>query len=74
MNSVRSAMKKSKKATLRRRRKLAARSRRACRDIEAARRADVIRQFDRTVFAPPTKEIQLMSEEERKIYVHPSTN
>jgi hypothetical protein len=67
-------MKKSKKATLRSRRKIAARSRRACRDVEAARRADVIRQFDRTVSALATKEIQLMTEEERKIYVHPSTN
>jgi hypothetical protein len=67
-------MKKSKKATLRSRRKIAARSCRACRDVEAARRADVIRQFDRTESAPPTEEIQLMTEEERKIYVHPSTN
>ena len=67
-------MKKSKKATLRRRRKIAARSRRACRDVEAARRADVIRQFDRTQSAPQTNEVQLMTEEERKIYVHPSTN
>ena len=67
-------MKKSKKATLRRRRKIAARSRRACRDVEAARRADVIRQFDRTQSAPQTKEVQLMTVEERKIYVHPSTN
>jgi hypothetical protein len=67
-------MKKPNKATLRRRRKLAARSRRACRDVEAASWAEVIRQFDRTVSALPTKEIQLMTEEERKIYVHPSTN
>jgi hypothetical protein len=67
-------MRKSNKATLRRRRKIAARSRRACRDVEAASRAEVIRQFDRTVSALPTKEIQLMTEEERKIYVHPSTN
>jgi hypothetical protein len=67
-------MKKSKKATLRSSRKIAARSRRACRDVEAASRADVIRQFDRAESAPPTKEIKLMTEEERKIYVHPSTN
>jgi hypothetical protein len=67
-------MKKSKNTKLRSRQKIAARNRRACRDVEAASRAEVIREFDRAEPTPPTKEIQLMTEEERKIYVHPSTN
>ena len=64
----------SKNTTLRSKRKISARSRRARPDIETASRAEVIREFDRTEPEQPTKEIQLMSEEERKIYVHPSTN
>jgi hypothetical protein len=64
----------SKNTTLRSRRKISARSRRARRDVEAASRTEVIREFDRAEPTPPTEEIHLMTEEERKIYVHPSTN
>jgi hypothetical protein len=64
----------SKNTTLRSRRKISARSRRACRDVEATRRREVVREFDRAEPTSPTEEIQLMTEEERKIYVHPSTN
>jgi hypothetical protein len=66
-------MKKSKNTTLRSRRKIAARNRRVCRDVEAASRLEVICEFDRAEPTPPTEEIQLMTEEEREIYVHPST-
>jgi hypothetical protein len=64
----------SKNTTLRSRRKISARSRRARRDVKAASRTEVIREFDRAEPTPPTEEIHLMTEEERKIYVHPSTN
>jgi hypothetical protein len=64
----------SKNTTLRSRRKISARSRRTCRDVEAASRTEGIREFDRAAPTSPTEEIQLMTEEERKIYVHPSTN
>ncbi|KAF5407870.1 MAG: hypothetical protein Udaeo2_19930 [Candidatus Udaeobacter sp.] len=63
-----------KNTTLRSRRKISARSRRAGRDVQAASGTEVIREFDRAEPTPPTEEIQLMTEEERKIYIHPSTN
>lgn len=61
----------SKDATVRSMRKISARSRRARPDIEAASRSEVIREFDRAEPTPPTKEIQLMTEEERKIFPPP---
>jgi hypothetical protein len=64
----------SKNTTLRSQRKISARSRRARPDREAVSRTEVIREFDRAEPTSPTEEIQLMTEEERKIYVHPSTN
>jgi len=56
----------SKNATIRSRRKISARSRRSCRDVEAASRTEVIREFDRAEPISPT--------EEERIYVYPSTN
>jgi hypothetical protein len=67
-------MKKPNKPTFRSRRKVGARSRRAGRDTDDASRAELIREFDRAEPAPPTKEIELMTEEERKIFLRPSTN
>jgi hypothetical protein len=46
-------------------------NRRACRNVEGTMAA-IIRRFDRTEPTPPTKEIQLMTEEERQIYVRSS--
>jgi hypothetical protein len=66
-------MRSSDKVTRRSRRKIAARGSRACRDVGADTVAATIRQFDRAEPTPPTKEIQLMTEEERKIYTRPST-
>ena len=56
----------SKNATFRSRRKISGRSRRSCRDVEAASRTEVIREFDRAERISPT--------EEERIYVYPSTN
>jgi hypothetical protein len=64
-------MRKPKKPTHKPKRKIAA-SR--SRDPEAAHRDEIIREFDRAEPIPPTKEIQLMSKEEREILVRPSTN
>jgi len=64
-------MRRSNKATVRRRRKVAARGGRACRNVEGTMTA-IIRRFDRAEPTPPTKEIQLMTEEERQIYVRSS--
>jgi hypothetical protein len=66
-------MRNSNKATRRSRRKIAARSSRACRDVGTDTVAATIRQFDRAEPTPLTKEIRLMTKEERKIYTHPST-
>jgi hypothetical protein len=67
-------MKKSNKPTFRSSRKVGARRRRAGRDTDDASRAELIREFDRAEPAPPTKEIELMTEEERKIFLRPSSN
>jgi hypothetical protein len=64
-------MRRSNKATVRRRRKVAARGGRACRSVEGTMTA-IIRRFDRADPTPPTKEIQLMTKEERQIYVRSS--
>jgi hypothetical protein len=48
--------------------------RHCARRAEAINIAEVIRGFDRAEPTLSTKEIQLMTEEERKIYIHPSTN
>ena len=64
-------MRRSSKATVRRRRKVAARGGRACRNLEGTVAA-IIRRFDRADPTPSTKEIQLMTEEERQIYVRSS--
>jgi len=55
-------------------RKIVARRRRSRRDKEAAWTAEDIRRFDRTEPTPTANEIQLMTAEERKIYVRPSTD
>jgi hypothetical protein len=67
-------MKKSKKAKPGSRRNTGTRRRRVLGDIDDASRAEVIREFDRAEPIPPTKEIHLMSKEEREILVRPSTN
>jgi hypothetical protein len=67
-------MRKLKKPIYKPKRKVAARSLRSPRSVEAASRAEVLCGFDRAEPTPPAKEIQLMTEEERKIYVHPSKN
>jgi hypothetical protein len=64
-------MRKSNKSTVRRRRKVAARGGRACRNVEGTMAA-IIHCFDRVEPTPPTQEMQLMTEEERQIYVRSS--
>jgi hypothetical protein len=65
-------MRKSKKAAVGRKQKGPAGKRRVSRELESSA-VEIIREFDRAEPTPPTKEIQLMTDEERNIFERPST-